>query len=296
MKQFWNDLLQQMQSYYNDFIVLVPKLALATLVFTLLIFVANRSRSYFTKRLSARMDDRLLARFIARLIRTLLILLTLLIVLKIIGLTDIAAGLITGASVSAIVVGFAFKDIGENFLAGIILAFNRPFRIGDVVELEKYQGKVVALNFRNTQIKTFDGKDIYIPNANIIKTPVLNYTIDGYQRYDFTFGLDYGSNVDQAIEITMNVLTSIPGILQGDKKPSVNISKLGSSSIHLTAYYWLDTFDKSISPLKIQTLAMDRVVDALDKAGFYLPGDVLELKYYKNEGSDGRVIRANASK
>jgi small-conductance mechanosensitive channel len=236
------------------------------------------------------MDDRLLARFLARLIRAAFILLGLMIVMKIIGLTDIAAGLITGASVSAIVVGFAFKDIGENFLAGFMLAFNRPFRVGDVVELEKYRGKVVALNFRNTQIKTFDGKDIYIPNANIIKTPVINYTIDGYQRYDFTFGIDYGSNVDEAIEITMKVLTSIKGILQEERKPSVAIKELGTSSIHLTAYYWLDTFDKNSSALQIQTKAMDRVVDALDKAGFYLPGDVLELKYYKNEGSGGKVI------
>lgn len=290
MEQFWKDLWQQIDSYYNDIIVLAPKLALAVIVFIVLFLVANRSRTYFSKRLSARMDDRLLARFIARLIRAVLLLLTFLVVLKIIGLTDIAAGLVTGASVSAIVVGFAFKDIGENFLAGIILAFNRPFRIGDVVELEKYQGKVVALNFRNTQIKTFDGKDIYIPNANIIKTPVLNYTIDGYQRYDFTFGLDYGSNIDQAIDLTMDILTSIPGILQEDKKPSVVIKELGTSSINLTAYYWLDTFDRKVSALKIQTKAMDSVIDALDKAGFYLPGDVLELKYYKNESSGGKVI------
>lgn len=290
MQQFWKDLWQQIESYYNDVVILAPKLALAIVVFIGLLFIANRSRTFFTKRLTARMDDRLLARFIARLIRTVIILLALLIILKIIGLTDIAAGLLTGASVSAIVVGFAFKDIGENFLAGIILAFNRPFRIGDVVELEKYQGKVVALNFRNTQIKTFDGKDIYIPNANIIKTPVINYTIDGFQRFDFTFGLDYGSNVDQAVDITMAVLTSIPGILQEDKKPTVIINELGASSINLTAYFWLNTFDRTVSALKIQTQAMDRVVDALDQAGFYLPGDVLELKYYKNENSGGKVV------
>ena len=290
MEQFWKDLWQQMESYYNDLIILAPKLALAIIVFILLFFLANWSRTYFTKRLTARMDDRLLARFIARLVRSIVILLAFLIILKIIGLTDVAAGLVTGASVSAIVVGFAFKDIGENFLAGIILAFNMPFRVVDVVELDGHQGKVVALNFRNTQIKTFDGKDIYIPNANIIKTPVINYTIDGYQRYDFTFGLDYGSNVDQAIEITMDVLRSIPGILQEDKQPSVVIKELGTSSINLTAYYWLDTFDRTISAPKIQTQAMDKVVDALDKAGFYLPGDVLELKYYKNENSDAKIV------
>ena len=214
MENFFQDLLTQLQSYYDDFIVVLPKLLLAIVILTVLVWLSNRTRSYLGKRLTKRMDDPLLARFIARLTRTALILVAVMIVLKIIGLTDVATGLITGASVSAIVVGFAFKDIGENFLAGIILAFNRPFGIGDIVELDGHQGKVIALNFRNTQIKTFDGKDIYIPNANLIKQPVTNFTIDGFQRYEFNFGVDYGSDVSRAIAVTVEVLNAIRGILK----------------------------------------------------------------------------------
>ena len=85
----------------------------------------------------------------------------LLLVLTIIGLGGVATGLLSGAGVGAFVIGFAFKDIGENFLAGILMAFDRPFNVGDTVELGGEKGKVIALNLRNTQVKSFDGIRIF---------------------------------------------------------------------------------------------------------------------------------------
>lgn len=283
MDKFLNDVFSQLQTYYEDIVAMFPRLVLAIVVFTVLFFLANASRNYVNKRLSSRMDDPLLARFIARLTKTTLVIIALMIVLKIVGLTDIVTGLITGASVSAIVVGFAFKDIGENLLAGIMLAFDRPFRVGDLVELESYQGKVISLNLRNCQIKSFDGQDIYIPNANIIKNPVINYTIDGFRRYDFDIGLDYGSDVDNAREVILNILKSLPGILKDEKAPSVVISSLGTSTLNLTAYYWLDTFDNTVSAGEIKTKALDRILNQLVDDGFNLPGDIIEIKNYQNK-------------
>ena len=80
--------------------------------------------------------------------------------------------MLAGAGISAFIIGFALKDIGENFLAGIILAFKRPFRVGDIVDINGLKGKVLTLNLRDTQIKTGDGKDVFIPNAVIIKNPL----------------------------------------------------------------------------------------------------------------------------
>ena len=277
---FIENLWLQLEKYYVDLAAILPKLIFAIIIFLIFYFVAIRSHKLVRKRLLTRMDDPLLAGFIARLVRIVFIIVAVMIFLKVVGLTDIAAGLVTGASVSAIVVGFAFKDIGENFLAGIMLAFNRPFRVGDFVELNGHEGKVVSLNFKNTQIKTFDGKYIYIPNANIIKNPVINYTIDGFLRYDFVVGVDYGSDVGKAIQIILDELNDIPGILDGDKAPSVSILSLSASTLNLTIYYWLDTFDKSFEPLQVKTEATDRVLSALVKQGYYLPGDILELKNY----------------
>ena len=282
MEAFFNDLIKQITGYYDDLVRVAPKLGLAIVVLALLFFLANRVQRFTSSKLSAKMDDPLLAKFLSRVVKITLNVIAVFIVLKIVGLADIAAGLITGASVSAIVVGFAFKDIGENLLAGIMLAFNRPFKVGDVVELNGHKGKVVSLNLRNSQIKTFDGKDIFIPNANVIKNPVINYTIDGFLRNEFEVGLDYGSDVDKASEIIQKVMESIEGVLQETKKPDVHISGLGTSTINLKVQYWLDTFDSKIPGSKVRTNAVNQILKALEAEGFYMPGDVIELKNYNN--------------
>ncbi|MEM0993148.1 MAG: mechanosensitive ion channel family protein [Bacteroidota bacterium] len=283
MEQFINDLQENLQTYYDEIVALLPKILLAAITFYIIWFIAGRLRNLVNKKLSSRMDDPLLARFLGRMVKTIGVVIAIMISLKIIGLQDIAAGLFAGVSFSAVVIGFAFKDIGENFLAGIILAFNRPFRVGDTVELDDEQGIVVTLNMRTTKIKTFDGKDVYIPNANIIKNPVVNYTIDGFLRQEFVVGLDYGSDVNKAINIISQAVNSVEGILQEDKKTVVFISKVNTSTLDLTVQYWLDTFDSKYSGLDLKTKAINNTLNALSDAGYYLPGNVIEMKNYKED-------------
>jgi len=164
-----------------------------------------------------------------------------------------------------------------------MLAFHRPFRVGDTVDLDGYTGKVVALNLRNSRIKTFDGKDIFIPNANIIKNPVVNYTMDGFLRYDFTIGLDYGSDVNKAIQVIMKTMQQVSGVLQEEKKISISVSNLGTSTLDLRVYYWLNTFDTTVSSGKVKTQAVQQTLTALTTAGFYLPGNIVEVKNYHGE-------------
>ena len=131
----------------------------------------------------------------------------------------------------------------------------------------------------------FDGKDIFIPNANIIKNPVINYTIDGYLRYDFNIGLDYGSDVSQASKIILETMQTIPGILQDIKPPSVMLGSLDASTFTLTAYFWINTYDPDVSAGRVKTQAVDKVITQLNGAGFYLPGNIVEMKSYAGSGS-----------
>ena len=283
METFFNDFYETLIDYYHQLVNVLPKIMVAAVLFAILYMLANRSRTFVKTRLDRRMDDPLLAAFLSRVVKIALVLLAFLVALQVLGLAGVAAGIVTGASVSAIVIGFAFKDIGENFLAGVMLAFNRPFHVGDIVELNNQKGKVVALHLRDTRIKTFDGKDIFIPNAAIVKNPVVNYTMDGFLRYEFTVGLEYGSDVSEAVAVILRTVNRMPGVLQETKKPSVMVTNLGTSALELTVYYWLDTFDKAISPGDIKTHTVDQVLTELDLAGFYMPGEVIEMKNYKGE-------------
>jgi small-conductance mechanosensitive channel len=280
---FFSDIKTQVGSYYDNLVVLFPKLVLGLSILILFYFLARIFRTYSNKRLQVKMDDPLLAKFISNIIGTATIILSLLIFLQVIGLGEVSIGLLSTAGVGAFILGFAFKDIGENFLAGIVLAFKRPFRIGDTVELGGFIGKVVTLNLRDIQIKTPDGKDIFIPNATVVKNAVVNYTIDGFLRMDFTIGLDYETNMEEAVGIIYDVVSNHPEVLNGDKKPQVVYGELSSSTLNVNVQYWINTFESKVPGLVLKRNLIDKVLDALNKHGYYLPSDIIEVKAYKDK-------------
>jgi len=284
MDTFLEDVWLNLQSYYDELVVVAPKFVLAILVFLFFLFLAPYVGRSAKRILDLRMDDKLLINFLGRIIRYVFVSVGFLLALRVVGMQGVLTSLLAGAGISAFIIGFAFKDIGENFLAGLIMAFKRPFRIGDTVETQGITGVIIAMNFRDTQVKTFDGKDVFIPNGSILKNPLYNFTIDGYLRNDFVIGIDYDSDVDQAVEIVLNVLKNTPGVLTNHKKPVVTIDGLGTSTINLKAYFWINTFDKTVSIFALKTRIIQDVIRALVETGFYLPSDVVELKNYQNKG------------
>ncbi len=229
------------------------------------------------------MDDDLLANFLAGIFASLVVIMGIMIVLRIIGLTGIVSGMLAGAGISAFIIGFALKDIGENFLAGILLAFKRPFKIGDIIDIGGIRGQVLSLNLRDTQIKTLDGKDVFLPNSLLIKNPLVNFTIDGYLRYDFMVGLDYGSDYLGAMGVIDSALRGIPGILEEKKKVTVRVNELAESTLNIEINFWVDTLDNTIGDLDIKSTAILSVLTALEKAGFNLPAKIIELKTHKGD-------------
>ncbi|MCB0628501.1 MAG: mechanosensitive ion channel family protein [Saprospiraceae bacterium] len=291
MQQFLEDLQLQVRSYYDLLVATLPKVVLAVIILLIAIFAARRFSNFSRTQLNERMEDPLLAQFFSRIVRWVVLLTGGLIILKVLALQDAAASLLAGAGITAFIIGFAFKDIGENFLAGILMAFKRPFRIGDTVETGNITGTIRGLSLRDTHIKTFDGKDVYVPNGQILKNPIINYTIDGFIRMDFDIGLDYGSDLDKATKTIYKTLETVHGILREEKAPNVTISSLGASTINMTVYFWIDTFDKSVSGLAVKTNAIREVVQALSKSDIYLPSDIMELKIYNDKPIPTVMVR-----
>ena len=254
MNSFFSALMDNLTEYYDSVVEIVPRLAMALVIFLISIWIASAVSNIFKKRIGARMDDPLLVQFLANFMRITIIIIALLVVLKIIGLGGIATSIMAGAGVGAFVIGFAFKDIGENFLAGIMMAFKRPFRLNDTVELNGIKGKVIGLNLRDTQLKTFDGKDVFIPNGAVVKNPVVNYTIDGFIRSDFAIGIDFGSDISEVVRLIENTLTGIAALEQEHRSSSVIVEEFGVSTINLRVFYWMDTFNPKMPVTQLKNL------------------------------------------
>jgi small conductance mechanosensitive channel len=271
-----------LEKYLEDFWMFLPKIVFAIIVLLIAIFIGRRIKRIVQKRMSKRTDDPLLAKFIAKVFQWGIILVGLSIGLHFVELGGIARGMLTSAGITGVVLGFAFRDIGENFLAGVLLAFNRPFDVGDTIQSDVIQGVVKTLDLRNTHIRSFDGKDIYIPNAMILKNPLLNYTRDGLLRFDFVVGIDQGDDADRARTLILDKINELDGLLK-DPASSVAVEELAKSTVNLRVYYWVNLFEYKGSALDLKTTAITRTKEILMNEGFTLPADIQELKIYKQE-------------
>lgn len=275
-------LIPVLEKYLEDFWFFLPKIVFAIIVLLIAIYIGRRVKRIAQKRMSKRTDDPLLAKFIAKVFQWGIILVGLALAMHFVGLGGIARGLLTGAGITGVVLGFAFRDIGENFLAGVLLAFNRPFDVGDTVESDTIKGVVKTLDLRNTHIRSFDGKDIYIPNAMILKNPLLNYTRDGLLRFDFVVGIDQEDDADKARTLILDKINELDGLLK-DPAPVVAVEELAKSTVNLRVYYWVNLFEFKGSALDLKTTAITQTKEILINEGFTLPADIQELKIYKQE-------------
>lgn len=264
MEEFVSDIINHLEGYYYSLVDLTPKLLLAFVVVLISWFIASRVKGFADRRLKTRMQDPLLATFIANLLKAVLIIIGFLFMFRVIGLTGVAQSILAGAGISAFIIGFALRDIGENFLAGILLAFKRPFSVGDIIETNGVKGKVVALNLRDTQIKSAS-KNIYIPNALLIKNTLVNFNSEGYLLQDFTIGLEYGSDYRKALNLITEVLKRDSEIVDKDYFNSAVVSGVTGNTIQINVRYWVKT-DLSISEHLSEMII--KVTEALRENGF----------------------------
>ena len=277
------DLLNVAHAYWTRFLFVLPRLLLAAVLLAGVWLAASRLRNWLAGRLATHAADPLLANFLTQVGRWLLVLGGLLLALQIVGLSGVVGGLLGGLGLSAFLVGFAFKDIAENFLAGVILAFNRPFNINDSILVKDLMGRVIELNLRTTRIKTYDGKDIYMPNSIILKEPVTNFTRDGFIRQDFVVGIDYEADVPGVMATILAQVRQEAEVMKTPPhEPFVIIEALATSTVNLKVFFWADSDDYRRGVLKLRSRLMNRVKAELMAAeNVSLPSDIVEVQFPK---------------
>lgn len=269
MDKFTNDLWQVMNGYYLSFVKALPKLALAVALLLIFLFLARQIRRWLIPRLTRNTDDVLLTGFLGDIGYWIMLILGISVALGTIGFDGAVTNILAGAGLSAFILGFALKDIGENFLAGILLAFKRPFKIGDLVETQGVHGRIVDLSLRETIIKTLDGKHVFVPNGGILKSPLYNYSVDNFLRLDFNVELDNAEHDKKAISLIKKALYSTPGVLHDpDRAPSVSIEETKENTLCTKVSFWIRSDEtETVSPI-IKTEAIQNVLTILRENGF----------------------------
>ena len=187
--------------------------------------------------------------------------------------------------VGSVAVGFAFKDILQNWFAGLLLLLREPFKRGDQIIVVGYEGTVEHIQARATTIKTYDGRRVVIPNSAIYTQPVTVNTAYAILRSSYDVGIGYGDDIEAARGVILDALDGLEGIVH-DPRPEVIPWDLSGSSVNLRVRWWTE------SPRIKVVLARGRVIaavrDALTKAQIDMPYPTQVMLFHdQTEESDG---------
>ncbi len=261
---------------WRDFVRSLPFLGFGLVILVLSLgagVVATRgARALLHQRIRAK----LLRNVIAGGIGFLVFLFGTYVVLRVSGLTQLALTVVGGTGLIGLAVGIAFRDITENFLASIFLSMQRPFAMGDLVEVSGVTGYVQQLNVRTTILMTLDGNLVQIPNATVYKSNLCNFTTNANRRADFAVGIGYDDSINEAQEIARSVLTSHPAVLK-DPEPQVLAENLGNATITLRIYFWIN--GQEYSWLKVRSSLIRLVKRAYQEHGISMPDEAREVVF-----------------
>lgn len=208
-------------------------------------------------------------------VRWLIVLLGVLIALEIMQATALVGAVLGSAGVLGVALGFAFKDILENYLAGILMSLRQPFAPRDHVVINGNEGVVIALTSRATILMTLDGNHLRLPNAMVFRSVTLNYTRNPSRRFEFDVGVGVGEDLVQAQQIGVAELEEIDGVMD-TPPPRAYIISLGDSSVQLRFHGWVD--QRSHDFLLVKSEAIRRVKLALEAADMDLPEPIYRVQ------------------
>lgn len=216
----------------------------------------------------------LLRDVLARALAVPIFLLGLFIIFYMTGLSRLAMTLIGGTGLLGLILGFAFKDIAENFLASILISIQHPFSVGDLIEVSGFEGVVQSVNTRTTVLLSQKGNYVQIPNAIIYKESIINFTANPQTRDDFYIGISYEDSISHAQTIILLALKDHEAI-SDDPAPLVLVNDLDSSTVKLRVSYWFDI--SKLNRFKVRSSVIRSVKNALDDAGISMPDDAREI-------------------
>jgi small conductance mechanosensitive channel len=271
----------------------VRRMFLYFLVFFILYVGARTDRTNTPPRPPRRGDRHTLELAMSRIAQVVILLIGALAAMTVVFPSFTPANLIGTLGLGSVAIGLAFKDIFENFLAGILILVTRPFDINDQIRCGEFEGTVEDIQTRATYLTTYDGRRVIIPNGELFTSAVTVNTAFPKRRWEYDFAIGRGDDVEAAREIILQTLRDLPSV-EPDPKADVIVVALADHSVTLRARWW--TSSRGSDGLLGRHAVLTRVKSALQDAGIDLPIPTRQsLLHDQTEETDGDRRRQRES-
>ncbi len=259
-----NETLSQL---LQNAILFLPRLVAGLVIFLVGLYLAGLARKAARAYSQRRNLDHELAVLFGRLAYWAVVILATVLALEQVNFNVVA--FVAGLGIVGFTVGFALQDIAKNLVAGMLLLLQQPFNIGELIEVKGYSGRVEDISLRATELRTFDGLLVYIPNADVYTSPLTNLSRVPKRRLELQVGVAYGTDLDAATEIALAAVADVPGVVLDDPRPQVVFKTFGDSAIVLSLYYWFDT--AATGYFDVQDRGVKAIAQAFRTAGIEIP-------------------------
>lgn len=265
LRELWRSLLRGL-----------PSFGFALMLLLVTWFSSRVVRSLVERFAERRIEHHLIRRVVARVASIAVLLFGVYVVLYVSGLTRLAVTVLGGTGLIGLVLGIAFRDITENFLASLFLSVQQPFRVHDLIEVAGVLGLVQRITFRTTILMTLEGNHVQVPNATVFKSVIRNFTSNPKRRESFDVGIGYEVPISRAQSIVREVLQNHPAVLDAPE-PWVLVQNLGNATVQLRVYFWID--GTKFSWLKVRSSVIRLVKRAFQEGDVSMPDEAREIVF-----------------
>ena len=265
------DLLSnKLVNWVQQFVLLLPNLLITLLVLTATVFAARLTRRALASVLPRVSPGAVtLHSLISTLAYVAVLLVGIFFGLEVLGLDKTVTSLLAGVGIVGLALGFAFQDIAANFISGIIIAVQRPFTVGDVIETDKFFGTIERINLRTLDLRQVTGELVRVPNRKVFESAVTNFSVTTRRRVDVECGVAYSSDLARVRDVVLAAMANFPELLT-DQPPQVMFTSFADSAINFSLRFWIP-YSRQVDYVGAKSEAIMRIKQAFDAAGIVIP-------------------------
>lgn len=280
MSKLWETIVKSLRELIGNSVKVIPGLIIA-----LLVVILTRYAAKFVQGLVTKISIKVIRSNSIQLLLAKTTYVTTWIVGIIIACVIAFPGLRLGDIIAtlglgSVAIGFAFQDIVKNFLAGILLLLQEPFRIKDQVIIGDYEGTVERIDIRTTKIRTYQGERVLLPNSTVFTSPVQVRTAFESRRTDLAVGVDYNTSLVEAAKILQQIIPKVKGVLESPP-PEIDYVSFGDSSIDLIVRYW--TLPQQQEVRRTKSMVIVTIKNAFNKVDINIPYPIRTLYFYDQQ-------------
>lgn len=291
MKEPVEQITGKVMSWWDAFIGMIPNMAVALVLFIIFLISAKLIQKVFLKLFRKSSQNRALENLFGTIVYYVVIGTGLFIILGVLQLDKAVTSLLAGVGVVGLALGFAFQDIAANFVSGIILAFRTPFQVGHIVQISNFMGTVTRTNLRVTVIKTFQGQEVYIPNKDVLQSPIENFSVLGQRRIDLGVGISYGDDLNKVQDLVIGTIKNLDGVIRHEDM-IFTYNAFGDSSINFDIMFWIEYPDNP-GYLRMRSKAIMAIKEAFDQNDITIPFPIRTLDFGIKGGEKLSAMKLN---